>query len=328
MIKIGLIGGFGGQAKRIIDSGLLRTYSIMFYEHDSTKTRPQIEGLSYTITPKLGDLLECNAIIICSITSSHYYYLRFLLDNNYEGYVFCEKPPVQTLEELKELANMPERVKQRILFDFNLRNSCLQEIVNSSEREEYGKILFMSIVSGHGLAFKPSYESSWRNDPVKMKHGVFETVGIHYVDFLLRNNGTLSNTVFSETTSSPYSRVPDSANLSMRFKNGFYANIFLSYATPLVEEICMICENAIIRLTDGNLFVYGPRDTFDKKGFFANPPLNNQRLYKEGFWNDSVYKTFALFLNAVNNKILFKPVDYDDALEANRFMLNLLDGKE
>ena len=71
-------------------------------------------------TNVLSELYDDNSIIIASPNRTHFEYIKKLI-SGFEGYIFCEKPPITSLVELKELKNLSEKEKSRIFFNFNFR---------------------------------------------------------------------------------------------------------------------------------------------------------------------------------------------------------------
>ena len=61
-------------------------------------------------TNDFSKLLSCDAIIIASPNSTHYAYIKKLV-KNYTGYIFCEKPPVTSKSELRNLRNLYSKIK-------------------------------------------------------------------------------------------------------------------------------------------------------------------------------------------------------------------------
>ena len=65
----------------------------------------------------------------------------------------------------------------------------------------------------------------------------------------------------------------DTVNLNMIYDNGVDVQILNSYASPLVSEISILTDNSWITFRKNEFIIYHPRDTFDKKGFFKDPPI-------------------------------------------------------
>ena len=132
--KIGFIG-YKGHANRLIKIfDELDRCEILFFYHP--KKDIDIDQLSLkekrksSATKKLSDLFKCDGIVICTPNHTHFDYLKTLV-KNYEGYIFCEKPPVTKKGELEALIKFSNSDKKRIHFNFNLRFSALFDILKT-----------------------------------------------------------------------------------------------------------------------------------------------------------------------------------------------------
>ena len=56
------------------------------------------KSLDDRFTNNFSDLYDCDAVIIASPNKTHYQYVE-KLTKNFNGYIFCEKPPVIKNEE-------------------------------------------------------------------------------------------------------------------------------------------------------------------------------------------------------------------------------------
>lgn len=319
-LTVGIIGGFGGQAKRLV--GLYfrehNDYSYILFDHAS-KDR-FIEDFDYEITNNLADLFECDCIMIFSPTASHSYYLEYLHNNNYKGYIYCEKPAIQTEAEAEIVMNYPLDFKHRTMFGFNLRFGILEKIVSGCCSVDIGNPLQVNIISGHGLGYKDFYSQSWRNDPEKMKYGIFETVGIHYIDLFARLFGEPTSENLYASISAPGGKVADTVSFTARFGSGVILNLFLSYVSPLIERNLVICTDGIVEMDNNSVQIYSPRDYFDSNGFFANPPLADEIESKQGFWNDSMKGAMEFFFEHVENQTTFDELDYNSAIQSSKML--------
>ena len=115
-------------------------------------------------------MYDCDCILILSPDDTHFEYIS-KLSQNYNGYIFCEKPIVTKLNELNELENISEDKKKKIFFNFNFRFSKISEILEKeSTDKKIGEISHVTIISTHGLAFKKEYLDSWRSNKKKNHH--------------------------------------------------------------------------------------------------------------------------------------------------------------
>lgn len=323
MITVGFVGGFGGQAKRLISalSNLKFDLRIEYFEHQSQKRRRE----DITVFGNIERILEFNAVIIASPTNTHFNYLKYLFDNNYKGYIFCEKPPASHIDEVIFLENELDYFKNRTLFGYNLRFSILKNVLTGSAVEfEIGKLLRVDIVSGHGLGFKKEYKESWRNQ-ADLKCGIFETVGIHYIDLMLNIFGKPQNSNIIATVNVPNGRVYDNFNFCSQFGNTAFS-MFLSYTTPLIEQYSFVFEDGIINISDNTLKVWYPRDTFDERGFFAPPPLMINKKIASDIWQESIDKEMEFFIKIVKSKEKIDEKFFYSSIESNKILYELCDG--
>lgn len=273
-------------------------------------------------TERFEDLLGCDAVLVLSPNATHFEYLARL--GGYGGYVFCEKPPVSSAEELDALERLGLD-PGRTFFDFNLRFSKLAKAIDRVKRDgAFGELVAASAIVTHGLAFKPSYASSWRAVAELHRNGVAETAAIHWLD--------LFTTLFGEPTSCAYwpgrlsgvGTATDSCRVVLGFASGATANVVASYASPRRTEAQLVGTNGVVRLRDGLLEVLSPRDTFDLSGRFADPPVvHAEPCDGDALYDDSLATSVATFLDACAAKTPFPKHAFDSALASNRLIFSL-----
>lgn len=257
-------------------------------------------------------------MIITSPNSTHYEYIEFFVKSNFSGYIFCEKPPVVSPDELLALKKMSDNFKQKILFDFNLRFSKLYELLTY---KKYGQLLYLNIVNGHGLGYKSSYKNSWRNDKKINKLGIFKTVIIHYIDLLFNALGEINYDNVQLNINSPYGNTIDNCMYSARMKNETMVNIFVSYTMPYVNEVFLIFEDGLVKLTDKNISIYEPRDTFASNGNFTTPPLKANIHLETNFWDDSEKRIVEFFVDVMKKKETLPLKLFDKTMFATEYIM-------
>ena len=113
---------------------------------------------------------------------THFEYIKKLIENS-DCFIFCEKPPVTSLDGIKYLENISPENKKRVFFNFNLRFSKLNQIIKEySDSEKHGKIIQIKIISSMGFAFKNEYLNSWRSDGKTNLHNIIVNSSIHWSD--------------------------------------------------------------------------------------------------------------------------------------------------
>jgi predicted dehydrogenase len=303
MTTIGLIGN-GNHSKRI-----QKILKEEVYTYKPTRDiKKDLENFEILKKKKI--------IFICSPNNTHFFYIQKLYKNRY---IFCEKPPVVTKNELNKLKKISYK---KIFFDFNQRFSSISKILKASKSLKMGKLLYGSIINSHGLAFKKDYKNSWRSDLKKSRLGVFETVSVHDVDLInyyfdvykikkpilrnFQNVGTSFDTAYS----------------TILLKHGGQINIFSSYSSSCLNEWILMFENGIIEASDRAVSLYSPTMNFDKNGNFIKP---KKKIYLKIFKNDyqeSLKKSIKYFMSVSKNKKFFKKRDFKKSISTNNLIIS------
>ena len=274
-------------------------------------------------TNRIQDLYQCDAIVISSPNQSHFgYIVRFL--KHYKGYIFCEKPPVNSLADLQRLSNIPCSDKNRVYFNYNYRFELLNSILNDSiYLKKLGSILHIEILSAHGLAFKKEYINSWRADGENNLHAITETVAIHFIDILGLKFGQFNNYVYNPSIIANTGNAYDTVHIALNFDK-VTASIFASYACPVIDDISIIGTEGLLRISDGQLNFYYPRDTFDENGFFKAPPLiQKSKIDMQYEYQKSLRNSFEFFIDHAHKKKKIDLKYFDASISSNRFLLEI-----
>ena len=318
VIKIGLIG-YSNHAARLLQLLEQRSDCKIDFIYHPTKSFNDTR-----VTNNFSELLNCDAILIASPNHTHYEYLENLLEN-FNGYIFCEKPPVTSLTEIEKLETLDLEKKSCLFFNFNYRFSNINNNLKSQLNSDViGKIIHVNMIYTHGLAFKNEYLNSWRADGKKNLHNIAETVSIHYLDLLNLHFGNAKKLFYFPRLISENGTSYDTDYFTIQFEDGVTASILNSYASPSMDEITIIGTNGYFTIKNNELSIYSPRDTFNSKGFFISPPI----VYKHSFsmendYQDSLQKSLDYFITHVKEKT---PIDLDHfnaSIRTNKIILNL-----
>lgn len=321
-MRIGIIGAAGGQGQKFLK--LCADYDVHYiiYNHHG-ETEKMIDVDHFWITGRLADLLSCEGLIIASPNESHMKYINYLISENYGGYIYCEKPPVNTFRDLSQLENIEESVKKRILFGFNLERSLYKKILDG----EYhiGHLLYCNILSGHGLGFKSFYKESWRNDINQCKNGIFEMVSIHYLEMFIAKFGLPKSELSCGSAKAPYGINMDNNMYSAVFGDEeIFLSLYVSYTTPMIEKSSFIFDNGYILITEDRTTIYGPRDCFDKDGMFKPPDIVKEiPIGTRQIWEESLKENFGYFLSKVENGEDIPIEEFENAVRVNKYILNI-----
>jgi len=274
---------------------------------------------------EIESLKNCDVVFILSPNQTHFDYLEYF-SNEYNGYIFCEKPPVSSLEELEKLSLLSLN-PSRVFFNFQLRFSSLRDLLEKSLIDgSLGEPLNCFISSTQGLAYKKNYSKSWRADIRQHPNGIAETKAIHYIDLLSLLFENPIDYSYKPTNRTNIGTAFDTCHFSLTFKNGLIANLIMSYAAPLTFEFNFLGTNGVLEYRYNSLSLRTPRDTFDDRGYFTEPP-EKIRLSPKGletdFTQESLEKSLKYFLSHVEkNKSLPKEL-FEHSLSTSHFILSL-----
>ena len=274
---------------------------------------------------KFEQLKKCDVVFILSPNNTHFHYLE-LFSKDYSGYIYCEKPPVSSLEELEKL-RLLSLDPTKVFFNFQLRFSSLRELLEKSiEDGSIGDPLNCFISSTQGLAYKKNYVDSWRADIRQHPNGIAETKAIHFIDLLFLLFGSPVEYSYKPTNRTKNGTAFDTCHFSLTFKNGLIANLIMSYAAPLTFEFNFLGTNGILKYRSDSLTLKTPRDSFDERGFFIEPS-EKIRIKPKGiesdFTQDSLEKSLEYFLAyTLQNKNLPREL-FEQSLNTNHFILQL-----
>ena len=314
VVQLGIIG-YRNQAERLITLAETNPKcNLKYIFHPNKKISDK------RVTNNLNDLFSCDAIIISSPNSTHYEYIKKL--SHYSGYVFCEKPPVTTFEELKKLKKLNENKKRKFFFNFNYRfselNNILKKYLNS---KAIGEIIDIRIVASQGLAFKKEYSKSWRADGKNNKHNLLNTVAIHYLDLIIKNLGIMKHQSYFHRNISKNGTSYDTIQLILTYER-FNVSITNSYATPFIGELEIIGTNGYLSIKDNILKIHSPRNTFNKNNYFILPPITLQKKFNiQKDYSISLKKSFDFFISKISRKGIFERELFETSLLTTQLIL-------
>ena len=315
---IGFIG-CGNHGKKLVD--IVKDNSDFKISHVYHPTK-NIDNL--VSTNNLEDLYNCDGIVISSPNSTHFEYVKKIIKNS-DCMIFCEKPPVTSLDGIKYLEKLTEKEKKRIFFNFNLRFSILDKFLKKYlNSEELGKIIQINIITSQGLAFKEKYLNDWRSDGKNNLHNIIENSAIHWIDLMVYNFGKILKANYLPRLISNNGTSYDTSSVNLQFETGVVVSIFSSYATPLIENIMIIGTNGLITINDEEIKISHPRDTFDENGLFIQPKNNEKINFKFKSNNiDSIKEAVNYFLEQIKNSNKFNLDYFNSCVYTNKLILEI-----
>lgn len=326
-MNVGLIG-YKNHSLRILKLllSIPDVNRIVIFHPDRSKlitSRVSELSLKIEIANDIKQLHGLDCVFITSPNDSHAQYITALIDQI--AYLFCEKPPATTREEIDCLKSLKQEQKQRLYFNFNYRHSALAiNARNYLQSGELGELIHMNFVATQGIAFEDSFRGNWRfsgKDPFCQIYG---NLGIHYVDLAMWLLGGSPKMEVKMTTWSPHSAAADSAQIQLIFKDRRAANIFCSYAAPMLNTAQIIFTDGFLELRDGVLNVHRPRRTLDESGMFQTPPGESIARFASSrhYYDNSLANSLQYFLKTVSKRDLFHFSDFENSIKVNEIILS------
>ncbi|HWQ95841.1 MAG TPA: Gfo/Idh/MocA family oxidoreductase [Candidatus Methylomirabilis sp.] len=277
------------------------------------------------VTSNFNDLLGSEAIIIASPTDTHAYYLNQL--KSYEGYILVEKPIFSSEEETEEFRKWPIHKKEKIKVNYNFRYSRITKVIEEiCSAQSFGEPIAFYIHTSHGLAYKENYLKSWRSRPER-SFGVVELVGSHFINLSMYLFGEILNS--NIRTLNIYKNIqidtsPDTTIINLEMEKGIIVNLFHSYAGPKFNKILLIGTNGFLDYDGKTIKFYSPRDSFDQKGRFDNPPLVFSIEQKhEAIWQESLEESLDHFIEVARTKNKFQMKELEQSLDTMKPIFRL-----
>jgi predicted dehydrogenase len=306
-LRIGIIGQ-GSQYKRI--SKILRSLGISFKIY-----KPSSDS-NYYNKEEFNKLKSCNAIFILSPNNTHLKYIELLKDNRY---LFCEKPPVNKINDLNKLKKIRSN---KLYFNYNFRFSKISELLRETNKLNLNDLLYASIITGHGLGFKKEYPDSWRSNRKICKKGVFEIVSIHWVDLINYHFGIKKIEKINLRNYMKNSNGVDNSYCKIHLINKSEIDIFSSYTSPLYQRMIFIFSNGIIEQNADSIEVRGPAMNLDKHDFFKKPSLIKKiKLNTDKDYLLSLEKSVLYFLKHASKSKSFPKDDLKKSLISNSYVI-------
>ena len=302
--KIAIIGN-GSQSKRI--QRILNKLNLGYFIYHPSNKQSKIT---------FGDVLVSDAVFICSPNNTHIEYIKKLGKNKY---IFCEKPPVNKIIDLKYLKKEDYK---KLYFNFNYRFSSISKILKDSNKFKLGNLLYGSIIFGHGLASKKEYINSWRSKKNECPKGVFEVVSVHIIDLINFYFNVKKINLPTLTNVSGIGNSYDTSKITINLSNNSHIDIFSTYFSPYHEEWSLIYENGIIKFENGILVIRGPKNIFNKKGFFKKPKIIYKKLISEQKdFDDSLVDSTNYFISVFKKNKPFPKEIFKKSLDTNWIIL-------
>ena len=270
-------------------------------------------------TNKLSDLKNlCHSIIISSPSDTHFYYLKYFV--KFYQYIFCEKPGCINKTQVKFISKLPKKIRSKIYFNYNLLHSNFYQFIKKMKNSNQD-IINMSYHSSTGIAFLKKFKNNWRFTSKEILQRITGNWGVHSTNLAINIFGKLGKSLISEANISSRGKI-DTCSITLKFNNNKTANIFLSYAAPMSDEMTFFFKNKILKYKEGNVTEYSPRNFFDRKGLFKTPPKKNLNKLRGDMSNNSLEKSVKYFVGIALKNGIFPVYLFDNAMETVKVFLN------
>ena len=305
-MKAGLIGN-GYHSKRIQE--ILKRKNINFFLYKPS--RP-----NYYNIEDFEKIKKCDVIFIITPNKTHLDYIKKLYSKRY---IFCEKPPVNSIKDLKNLKKINSK---KIYFNYNFRFSKISQILEKRDQYKVGKLIYANLITSHGLALKEEYKNNWRSNLKKSPKGVYEVISVHWIDLI---NFHFNINIIKKPKLLNHSGIGNSFDTSLVeiiTSDSSLVNVFSTYNSAYSKRLFFLFENGIIEQYDNIVSVRGPAINLDKRGFFKKPKLiESYKVDENNDYNISLEKSVTFFLNKVKKKEFFNKKLFDCALKSNSLIL-------
>ena len=265
-MNIGLIG-LGYWGKNLYRNLLISSQVKKIYVLDTqNKNIKKDNRVSFFLDPKVFfKNKDIDAFIISTPTSSHYKYIKKCLQ--LDKFVCITKPITTNIDQLTRLKKQFKNINKIFLDHTYLFHSSINFIENLVNKKKLGKLIYYD---SERISFGKFYKDV----------DVIDDLAIHdlyILDYILK--GKIPNKVLV-TSHNNFGNKNFLSNISLRYPSGFFANIKVSWYSPIKSRrILLAGDKKIIEFDDNEsdkkIKVYN-------KGIKYSTKNVNQWLYRTG----------------------------------------------
>ena len=321
MILVSVLG-VTGQAERHIEHINSNPHAKLHHVYHPDLSRIERSKLkALPLTDVLEECSQSDAIIVSSPTPAHFNQLQHL--TKFNGHILVEKPVAENPTDLRRLLNFPSEWKSRVKVNFNFQANPVGEKFRSIIQDGLiGEPIYGSFETNHGGAYKNNWRNSWRASHINA--GPLPTVGIHYFQWLVSIFGNPSNTSI-QTMSAAKKSSNDSGIAQLTWDSGFVTTIATSYASAFKIHFQISGTEGYVTYDGHSVKLFSPRDTFDERGFFVQPPESLTFLSPWDIsYAQSIRNAQQAFMNNVIEKARYNPEEFDRDVQMTINLMNSL----
>ena len=292
-MNIGLIG-LGYWGKNLYRNLLISSQVKKIYVLDTqNKNIKKDKRVSFFSDPKVFfKNKDIDAFIISTPTSSHYKYIKKCLQ--LDKFVCITKPITTNIDQLTRLKKEFKNINKIFLDHTYLFHSSINFIENLVNKKKLGKLIYYD---SERISFGKFYKDV----------DVIDDLAIHdlyILDYILK--GKIPNKVLV-TSHNNFGNKNFLSNISLRYSSGFFANIKVSWYSPIKSRrILLAGDKKIVEFDDNEsdrkIKVYN-------KGIKYSTKNVNQWLYRTGSieipniaQKESLAVMLSEFINFANKK--------------------------
>ena len=314
--------GVTGQATRHIELIKTNPHAKLHHVYHPNLDRVDRSNIkNLPLTEVLEECLKSDAIIVASPTPVHFSQLKVL--SHFEGHILVEKPIAENPDDLARLSNFPSEWKSRVKVNFNFQsNPVAKKIRTVIRRGLIGQPIYGLFETNHGGTYKETWLNSWRANHINS--GPLPTVGIHYIQWLVSIFGNPSSTSI-QTMSAAKKSFNDSGLAQLTWNSGFVTTIATSYASAFKIHFHITGTEGYVTYDGHYVKLFSPRDTFDEKGFFIQPPESLSFFSpSNSSYEESMRNSQKAFIDTTIENARYDPTEFDRDVQITVDLMNSL----
>jgi len=315
-----LFYGYGSHAKKIkscCDEFFILKEKPIYSGIRRSKTETDIE-IYHSIEEVLSKKSEIDCVFITANNSNHLNIFKKCIEKEIK-FIYVEKPAIGVQNFFKNCPlELTEKIKY-IQIGYHMAYAeafiKLKDIIDS---QKFGELTRFDFFLGHGLAFKESFEKTWRS---KEKFALIETLLCHLINISIYLKDLDSfNNLNSISKLNEINKKKDTEHITFTTNDGALFSLTASWGSPLEKSAKAYFSNGIWEYDFQKTTLKYPRDNFDSKGFFI-PPM--KKTYNCEFLG--IRPSIFYFLEQVK-KNKFKMHEFNNSDQTN-FVIENIKGK-
>ena len=153
--------------------------------------------------------------------------------------------------------------------------------------------------------------------------GVFETVGIHWVDLFINLFGEIkSYELFNKVGSNIGTAYDTSCAVFTHKDKNIFTSILVSYASCKYFKVICQGTDGVLEIDNNSFKIISPRDVFDEKGHFDYPNFKKNIYDFDKDYEMSLKHSIEFFLESAKSKKVFNKNSFLRGLKTNYFLIN------